>query len=493
MATVAVTDMLIVIPSRLQVGQTFAIKVKLRGAVRDIPVEATWATSKPGLGSPFNLNVQRGIQYKDDCPAQWTGKLRVEAPGLAGPGELTFDGERQGAFAGDTRPIGVFEGFRFEQPGVHFVKLIDEASGLEAWSNAAHATAEAPTRRLWWGDPHFHTIFSDAIRCPEELYAFARDEAFLDFAAMTDHMEALTDTMWSYFQMVTDAYNAPGRFATMQGQEWTNHRKECGAPGHRNIYFPGASGRALRCTDEDCDTLEKLWARLGEMAELRPITIPHHCSNHIMGIDWEQGWNGRFDRAVEVYSVWGNSERPAAAGNPRPIRAGGGEVQGRHWIDAIKAGFRAGFVGGGDVHDGRPGDELHTQQTAVAGYADHLWPQGFTAAWAPTLARQGVFDAIAHRRTYATTRRRIYLDVSGDEEAAPSRIRLIAASEDGVDHVAVVRNGEDVEQVVPADDARIVQGDLAMEKLGPDEFCYLRVQTVAGHLAWSQPWYGDGR
>ena len=59
---------------------------------------------------------------------------------------------------------------------------------MEAWSNPIRATETAPAERIFWGDPHWQTFFSDGIRCPEELYAFARDEAFLDFGAITDHM-----------------------------------------------------------------------------------------------------------------------------------------------------------------------------------------------------------------------------------------------------------------------------------------------------------------
>jgi len=479
----SLTGMLVVVPSRVGVNEPFAIKVKLRGELRELVSHAAWNTPKPSLHGPFNLNVQRGIQYLDDCPPQWSGKLTVEADGLRGPDALVFDGTKQGAFPGDTRPIGVFDGFAFERPGVHFIQVTDPESGLTVSSNPMQVTAQPPTERIWWGDPHFHTCFSDAIRCPEELYAFARDEAFLDFAAMTDHMEALTDPMWQYFQTVTDGYNAPGRFATLHAQEWTNSRQDRGAPGHRNIYFRGESGRALRCTDDDCDTLEKFWARLDEMSDFELLTIPHHCSNHVMGIDWDQGWNPKYDKAIEVYSVWGNSEKPAAAGNPRPIRAAGGEVPGRHWVDAFVRGFRGGFVGGGDVHDGRPGDELHTQQPNMADYRKHLWPQGFTAAIAESLSRESIFDAMATRRTYATTRRRILLDVQPHAEGW----RVLAAAEDGVDRLTVVQDGKDVAHYQPDADPRVLRTDLPAEMLGGNAFCYLRVVTRDGHLAWMYP------
>jgi hypothetical protein len=469
------TGMHCVIPSRLGVGESFPVKARVLGEIRTLEPHGAWNTWKPRLHGPFNLNVQRDIPYQDNCLPEWAGALRVDGgAALAGPERIVFDGERQGAFPGDTRPIGVFAGFRWTKPGMHFLRLIDEASGVEAWANAVHVTEQAPTERIFWGDPHWQTYFSDGIRCPEELYAFARDEAFLDFGAITDHMEAVTDRQWDYFTAVTNDYNENGRFATLVGQEWTNH-----APGHRNIYVRGDACPALRCTDPDCDTLEKLWAKL---EGLDVIAIPHHSANKIMGVDWSLGWNPRYETAVEIYSVWGNSECHAEDGNPRPIRHCGGEVHGRHVLDALNAGFRFGFVGGGDIHDGRPGD--HLRYLLMRG---ETYPQGFTAVRAPALTRDAVYDAMRTRRTYAATQRRIYLETS----VATGRLSVRAASEDGIAEAAVIRNGEKTTALLPESDPRMVEAAVPLGDMAPDEYCYLRVTTQNGDMAWSSPVWGE--
>ncbi len=106
-------NMLVVVPSRLGVGESFSIKVKLRGQVREIPCSNAFNTVKPGLQGPFNLNIQRGIQYMDDCLQEWAGRLEVQCANLEGPGTLVFDGSDQGAFPGDKRPIKTFQGFRW--------------------------------------------------------------------------------------------------------------------------------------------------------------------------------------------------------------------------------------------------------------------------------------------------------------------------------------------------------------------------------------------
>ncbi len=487
------TGMLVVIPSRLAVGEAFDLRVKLRGELREMPSAAAFNTLKPRPQGPFNLNVQRDIQYVDDCLESWTGRLRVTAEGLEGPTEAVFDGTAQGVFPGDMRPIGRFGGYRFRRPGIHFVRVVDEASGLEGWSNAVAVCAAAPQERIWWGDPHWQTFFSDGIRCPEELYAFARDEAFLDFGAISDHMEALTERQWDYFQAVTNDFNEAGRFATLVGQEWTHHLKGGGAPGHRNIYVRGAQAPALRATDADCNTLEKLWQRLDELPAGEAIAIPHHTSNVVMGVDWEQGWNPRYEKAVEVYSVWGSSERAGAVGNPRPIRSAGGEMTGRHVVDALGRGYRFGFVGGGDIHDGRPGDELHRKQPAVSEYRANLYPQGFTAAMATELTRENIFDAMAGRRTYAATRRGLYLDVKQCGEGLGCKVMVEAAAEDGVREAVLVRAGEDSERLTADEDRRVVRGEFDIGDIGPQEYCYVRVTTDDGDMAWSSPLWGDGK
>ena len=473
--------MRVVVPARLGVGERFAIKVKLTGELRPIPGSAQWNTPKPALRGPFNLNVERRIQYHDNCLPEWTGALRVICDGLSGPESIDFDGTNQGAFEGDRRPIRAVDGFTFSEPGFHFIRLVDERSGLKGSSNPVFVSPAPPKERIYFGDPHWQTFFSDGIRCPEELYAFARDEGFLDFGAITDHMEALTDRQWEYFQAVTNDFNNPGRFVTLIGQEWTNH-----APGHRNLYFRADHAPPIRCTDPRYDTLPKLWKALDELADLDPIAIPHHPANKVMGVDWSLGWNERYEKAVEIHSVWGNSERHKDDGNPMAIQHVEGEVRGAHVVDALRMGYRMGFVGGGDVHDGRPGDAFHNESYPPS--PDRTWPTGFTAAMMPALTRDGLLDAIRDHRTYATTQARIYLDARVGVDGAVS---VVAASEDGIAEVSVVCNGADRVSLQPDGDERIVDRSGVTSEAEPGDFVYTRVTTKAGNMAWSSPVWVD--
>jgi len=478
------------VPSRLGVGEQFTLSVRVLGPARELASAGGWCDWKPGLRGPFNLNVQRRIQFMDNCLPEWTGQLEIESDNaLDGPDKIVFDGVNQGVYRKDNRPIRRVPGFRWTRPGLHFVRFTDPVSELTGSSNAVHVTAQPPTDRIWWGDPHWQTFFSDGIRCPEELYAFARDEGFLDFGALSDHMEALTDRQWDYFQAVTNDYNDPGRFVTIQGQEWTNHNPDVGAPGHRNVYYRGSGGPVLRSTSPDCNTLEKLWAQLDSFAGIDCLAIPHHSANVIMGVDWEQGWNPKYEKAVEIHSVWGNSERSAADGNPMPIRALKGEMDGRHVVDALRKGYRFGFVGGGDIHDGRPGDDMHKESYPPRDYFSH--PEGYTAAFAPALTRENIYDAMKTRRTYASSKSRIYLDVTPDSDGNDFSVNVLAASEDNVKEARLVLNGNDTDRLLPDTDPRVATGTLRPDAFGPQDFCYVRVLTEKGNMAWSSPVWGD--
>jgi hypothetical protein len=481
----SIKGMLAVIPSRLQVGEKFTIKIKVLGAIIKIPCSGNWNDKKPSLKSPFNLNVARQIQFHDNCLPEWQGVINAEGEtAFQGKKELVFNGENQGAFYGDKRPIKEFGPFSFSKPGFHFIKLTDKASKTTSWTNPVYVTEEAPKNRIYWGDPHWQTFFSDGIRCPEELYAFARDEAFLDFGAISDHMEAVTDRQWDYFQAVTNDFNAPGRFATLLGQEWTHHNKEFGAPGHRNIYYRGDNGPAIRSNDPDCNTLDKLWRKLDSFDGLEAIAIPHHSANETMGVDWNQGWNSKYEKAVEIYSVWGSSEKAKEEGNTHPIQTLGGEKKGQHVIDALQKGFKFGFVGGGDIHDGRPGDDLHPASYPPRNDGTESHPQGFTACFAPELTRENIFDAIKNRKTYATSKKRIYLDVDFDGQKT---LKIKTASEDGIDSATIVFNGNDLEVIKPDSDSRIIDSVHSLPAMIPGDFFYVRTLTSKGDIAWSSP------
>jgi len=433
----------------------------------------------------------------DNVPPDWRGRVIIKANDYEGASELVFDGKQEpslatnGQFCFDFKAevksklqTGRIEGLRFTNPGVKFITVRAPESKVESQSNAIVVTEEPPAMRLFWGDLHSQTIFSDGLRCPEELYAFAKDEAFLDIFAIADHSEFLTDDQWDYFVAVTNRFNHPRHFVTLVGLEWTHH-----AFGHRNIYYPGAFGPILRCTDPIDGQLERVYQVANEHGAL---VIPHHSANVTMGVDWSLGHDQKVERLCEIYSVWGNSERSADAGNPRPIRTLKGEKQGQHVVDALKRGYHFGFIGGGDIHDGRPGDELHTLQESPEQYR-LLWRQGIMGVWATSLTRQAIFEALWNRRVFASTNVRVYLEFSvcgapmgSQVKSAKNRLICVrAVSEVPIAKIKIVRNGEDWRCL------HFDKQDVDLKLEDPDTttpaWYYARVTRADGEMAWSSP------
>ena len=472
-----ITGLSVVAPSVVGVSEAFSIGIKVLCAPRKCAINR----GADPLGSIFNLSY-RGIHFLDNVPVGWMGALEVSASeGYDGPHRLDFavtEGDKH-------RPVGRFENLKFTSPGFKFITVRDPLSGLERTSNPIRVTQGPVEERLFWGDLHSQTYLSDGLRSPEELYTFARDEAFLDIFALSDHSEYLTDRQWAYFTDVTNDFNDPGSFTTLVGFEWTKHD-----PGHRNLYYPGDRGPIARADDPVLGNLEELHKLARDHGAL---LVPHHSANVVMGVTWEAGHDPEVERLVEIYSIWGNSERPAARGNPRPIRNLQGEKDGRHVQDALSLGYRMGFVGGGDIHDGRPGDELHTVQQKPEGYRD-LWRQGIMGVWARELTRPAIFQALMERRTFATTNVRTYLRFSVNGApmgctvvgAGPRTISIAAASEVPFARIEIVRSGENI--ILDEPNERIVEAEFEdSSHLAKPAYYYARLTREDGEMAWSSP------
>lgn len=482
------TGFLVVTPMLVGVNESITIKLKVLSDPYHVG-RASWCLRPPRLISPSNLSPQ-GTDYMDNTLQEWEGVVEIDGGNaLEGPKSVVFDGKNQGVFNGDKRPIKHCGGWKWSKPGIYWINVIDRKTGVRGVSNPVIVKEKVPGKRIFWGDIHWQSYFSDGLRFPEELYYFARDEAFLDFGAATDHSEALTDRQWEYFVGVANDFNAPGDFATLVGFEWSS------GYGHRNIYYKDEYGPILRSDDTNFCTLEKLWCALNKR---KAVVIPHHSANITIGVDWSYGWNPEYEKAVEIYSIWGNSECSQSNGNPRPIKFDGGEKQGRHVIDPLRLGYRFGFIGSGDIHDGRPGDELHALQKSVYGY-EMLYPQGFTAAILEGLTRENLFEAICSHNTYATTKKRIYMEFFVDDtpmggsvqrkSSEEYEVRLICAADEEIENAVLIGCEDVICSFLPSENPLIVHA-IKRIKINTN-FCYLRVITKNGNMAWASPIWFD--
>ena len=155
--------------------------------------------------------------------------------------------------------------------------------------------------------------------------------------------------------------------------------------------------------------------------------------------------------------------------------------------DALARGYRLGFVGSGDRHDGHPG--AFTRDSAEGGLA---------AILSEIRTRDGVLRALRERRVYATNGARIVLRVAlggapmggvlpiarGERRRETLFVHVTGSAP--LERVEVVRSGALV-------DGLALEGQLEaalaseLADLGAGEYVYVRVAQTDGGAAWSSP------
>ena len=135
-----------------------------------------------------------------------------------------------------------------------------------------------------------------------------------------------------------------------------------------------------------------MWAALEGR---RALTIAHHSAGGPISTDWSIPPHPELETVTEIVSVHGSSE---AADSPGVIHR---PVPGNFVRDALDRGYRLGFLGSSDGHDGHPGLAHLTSATG-----------GLAAILAEDLTRDAIYDALNNRRVYATSGHRILLRAS---------------------------------------------------------------------------------
>lgn len=381
--------------------------------------------------------------------------------------------------------------------GASRIRVRDRRQSIEGLSPAVVAHP-APHTKLFWGDIHGHSAASDGALSPEEYYRFARDVSGLDFCSLSDHDDVghnsnvpdhsrfMTPDVWKELQGVTNTFNAPGKFATLVGYEYS--QIELGIEGHRNVYYRADSGPLLHARDPKCNTPTKLFRCLEGITAL---VIPHHPLHYMSGEH-----DPRVQRLVEVYSMWGTSEDASSdcAFTGKMVSPGSG----LSWQAYLSRGYRLGVTAGGDNHDSRPGRRGATDRWRKGRMAQR---PGLLAVYALELTREHVFDALWARRCYATTGQRIFLDFRinghwmGEEvivrsHEVPRHVSLWVLGESDLESVELLMNNEVVAAWTPSGNELRIEWEDATQ-LHESSFYYARVREKDGGRAWSSPIWFD--
>jgi hypothetical protein len=390
-------------------------------------------------------------------------------------------------FKPEDRGCHTFEGLPAPAPGLHFLVAATD-DGLEEKSNQFEVTARPPEFRVFWGDIHGKSRFSDGYSTPDSYYRYARDVSGFDFCAISDHdwagnmyiepykrVSGVATEGWEVIKQKAKEYHVPGRFVTFLGYEWTL------SGGHRNVYYRGDEGDVYGCQSPESSHARQLDAIIEARGDA--IIIPHHP---LASLSYCRD-NPRLQPVCEMYSSWGLSEERENEFWTRPIH-----VQFMSYQELLARGMKIGTVAGSDDHLGIPGRPTrHHRQSGVEGHARY----GLMAIWAKELTREALWEALLARRTYGTTGVRLLLEFTingrmmGEEIRAADRleIRARAAGTAPIVSLELLRCNEVIHRVPGEGDKASLELEDRVKRENGTAWYYVRVRQEDKMMAWSSP------
>ncbi len=436
----------------------------------------------------YDRFINRAVDYEGELTLESSSNIKNL------PKEIHFSPEDEGS--------KLITGLSCSTVGTQFITATDPVNSQSFVSNPIKVQ-ERKKYNLYWGDPHFHTRFSDGLATPSDAYNSARING-LDFAAVTDHDFAgtyLSDNEWEAIKGATARMTIPGEFIALLAYEFSDRSYG----GDRNIYFLSNKAMLTRCMNKSgTETLSPNELRKElEKEGIEAITIPHHPVSKCCSTDrvWDF-YDPKYEPVVEIYSCWGNSEQENCA---RPFILPSKYTENRTVQGALKKGLRYGFIAGSDGHGGSPGytNWLRHQKVYMGGY---------TAVKCQKLDREDIYKAMRNRHCYATTGVRIILDFwvddaeMGDQvmvgqqkwEHGKRVINIEVIGEKPITKVELIRNNKVFKEFEPHSQEGQLEvvdndklSDIAFSPTkfisAPFVFYYIRVHQVDGNMAWSSP------
>ena len=277
-----------------------------------------------------------------------------------------------------------FDNVRVMTNGVYRVRAVDN-NGMQAEGNPLVCVDKQNDVRPFWGDLHGQSGETIGSNTVESYFRFAKGAALLDFAGHQGNDFQITKDIWTEIKKQINTIHEDGRFVALVGYEWSGNTP---VGGDHNVYYPGNDGEIFRSShvlipdksdvDTDCKHIADLYARFhGQDVMLVP-----HVGGRYANLTWH---DPALEPVMEVCSAWGEFE----------------------WFlfDALKRGYKIGFVAGSDDHKGRPGAS-HPGSGSFGIYG------GYACVFARDLSRSGIWEALRDRRCYGTNGRRIGLWVT---------------------------------------------------------------------------------
>jgi hypothetical protein len=377
-------------------------------------------------GEAFTALVKAEDLWGNPCE-RFSGDVALSAHGGAIEGLPAGVPFEEGMVA-----VARLEGLRLRDAVETRISAMLPGGAHRADSNLVRAIGtEEP--RTFWGDLHGQTRATVGTGTIEEYFAFGRDIALLDMMCHQANDFQVTEEEWERLRREIDRYHEDGRCVIFVGYEWSGMTP---GGGDRNVMFKGDVASLHRSSHAevddmadaatDCFPVTELFAQLGGRDDV--LLIPHIGGRYADIVGFH---DPRLERVIEIYSDWGRFE----------------------WLyeDALRQGYRVGFVANSDGHKGRPGAS-HPGASTFGAYG------GLTCVLAEALTREAIFEAIRARRCYAVTaaqRIHVELTVNGlpmgaeGRAAGPVRVAGRAVGTGPIERIDVFRGLEVIATVTP--------------------------------------------
>lgn len=352
------------------------------------------------------------------------------------------------------------------------------------WEEAhSYETAFLPKKgkyNIYFGELHGHSRLSDGRPTPDEYFQNIRDNAKLDFAALTDHdhggvaKSELFGEKWEIIKSKVKEYNDPGKFSVILAYERDSY------PWYNNmvIYYKDHDGEMIRGEVDGEITSKELKAALSRDDLL---IVPHDTYHLDSGADLGKIDLELLTPLIEIYSRGDSAEY---FGNPYNISEQ--QWEGGFWQVALKRGAKMGCMAGSDDHFCGNGLILENVDNISK------FP-GITAVLAEENTVPAIFDALKNRRCYAFMGGRMWIDFRinghymGEEFTESDNERgiyfKIDAEENAkLDKVTIVKNCRDY-MIIRSNEYFVF--DYAPEQ--DTDVYYLRVEFKDGRCGWTSP------
>jgi len=286
--------------------------------------------------------------------------------------------------------------------------------------------------KVYFGQLHSHTNYSDGQGTPDDAYTWARDKGNADFFAITDHSNSFDNdskcnitngsasTEWTNLLNTANKYNEAGRFVAIGGYEMT-WSGSTGGYGHINTF----NTAGFESRNNSTMNLKKYYQTIS--AQPNSISQLNHPGTTFGDFSDFAYLDPMVDKVVNLVEV-GNGEGP--------VRGSGYFPSYDYYTRALDKGWHVAPSNNQDNHLGN----WVTSNDAR------------TVVLASNLTRDGIYSAIKNKRVYSTEDKNLKINykvndkVMGSTLDNPTALNINISFEDGdaadkISKVSIIANG----------------------------------------------------